>query len=143
MTMRRDELNALEEAEAEQRAGCSILAIDRDEPVARLFAALAWVHKRRTEPKLTFEDHLKAGRTKDNIAYLFGSDDEEADEPDDEPDDAVSDGPHPDAVDRALDDEGVPTDPFPEAAAPSGADGATESVADAEGQVLSLDRDSA
>lgn len=141
MARRMDELNALEEAEAEQVSGTSILNLERDEaPVAKLIAALAWVHKRRENPKLKYGDHLKAARTKDNVEYMFHDDEDDEDEAGETADVDVSGGPHPDAEDRALDDAGVPTDTFREASAPDGAPDAPDGLADAEGSVLSLDR---
>ena len=66
-----DELNALEESQAEEASGCSIFSLEEDGPKAKLYAALAWVHKRRADPKLKFTDHLKASKTLDNITYLL------------------------------------------------------------------------
>lgn len=148
MTKRMDELNSLEEAEAEKVSGTSILAMENDQPVAKLLAALAWVHKRRTDPKLTYVEYLKSARTKDNVQYLFRNDDEDQGDEDqgdedEEPSPAVDGGPHPDAVDRVLDDEGVPTDPFPETSSPLGSGEAPEGPDDAEGSVLPLQRGSA
>lgn len=134
MTTRRiDELNALEEAEAEQVAGSSILALETEQPVAKLLAALAWVHKRRTAPNLKYTDYLKSARTRENVAYLFGDDD------DHDEGEAVEADPSA----RVLDDEGVPTEPFREEGASSGEAEAPDGLVDAEGAVLSLDRDSA
>lgn len=134
MSRRIDELNALEEAEAEQVSGASILALETDQPVAKLLAALAWVHKRRTEPKLKYSDYLRSARTRANVSYLFG---------DDEDDDDEAPVVEADPSARVLDDEGVPTEPFRPEAASGGAEEPPSGVADAEGAVLSLDRDSA
>lgn len=146
MTRRMDELNALEEAEAENLAGCSILALERDEPVAKLLAALAWVHKRRTDTKLTYREYVKSARTKDNVQYLLEHFDGEEDEDDDNQGAAdvdVSGGPHPDAEDRVLDDDGEPTDPFRSEGDPSGEADAPDAVAETEGSVLPLERSNA
>jgi len=139
-----DELNALEEAEAEQLSGVSIFALETDEPKAKLLAALAFIHKRRSDPKLKYGEYLKSARTKDNMTYLFTDPDEvDEDESEEDQDVDVSGGPHPDAEDRALDDAGEPTEPFREAVGPGGGAEAPGDVADAEGAVLSLDRDTA
>lgn len=137
MTRRIDELNALEEAEAEQVSGASILSLETDQPVAKLLGALAWVHKRRTDPKLKYGDYLKSARTKDNVAYLFRDSDDLDD--DEQPDVALE----PDPEARVLDDDGTPTEPFRAEAAPSGEAETPGGVDDAESAVLSLDRDSA
>lgn len=74
-----DDLTAIEEATAEEAAGMPITALEDDGPKIRILGALAWVHKRRSEPELTFETFMKTHKTGDIIRYLFG-DDEDADE---------------------------------------------------------------
>ncbi|HET6285180.1 MAG TPA: hypothetical protein VFG15_00340 [Amycolatopsis sp.] len=117
---RLSELNALEESDAEMAAGMSLLAIeDDDAPKVRLYGALAWVHKRRTEPELTYKQFMTTHRTRDIFQYLFGTDDEPADV---------------DVVTNA--ETSVEVARFPEDAA-----GAPGGVAEAEGAVRAGDRD--
>jgi hypothetical protein len=118
MTTRLDSLNALEEAAAEEAAGQPLTVLDDDNaPKVRIICALAWVHKRREQPELTFQEYLKTHRFRDALPYIF--DDVEADQ-----------------ADGAEAAEVAPVaDPFPagaHAAAPAG-------PADAEGAVLSGD----
>lgn len=118
MTTRLDSLTALEEAAAEEAAKQPLTVLEDDEaPKVRIFCALAWVHKRRTQPELTFDEYLKTHRFRDAVGYVFGEDGAEE-----------SDG------------EDVADDPFPEGgAAEAGAPPA--GAADAEGAVLSGDGD--
>lgn len=77
-----NDLNALEEAEAEEAAGVSILAAFANEssPRTKILGALAWVHRKREEPTLTFTDYMKSVKFRDIQEYLFGDDDAEAEE---------------------------------------------------------------
>lgn len=122
-TKRVDELNALEESKAEELSGVSIMALETAEPKAKLLAALAYVHRKRTAPDLKWGDYLKAEGTKANVAYLFGSEAE-------------------DLEDAALDDGGEDdADPFPEGGGEDGAPETGGAPGDAEGSVLSRDGD--
>lgn len=123
MTKRLDELNSIEEELAETVAKQPITVLeDDDAPKVRIFMALAWVHRRRTEPELSFDDYRKANRFRDAVRYIFGSDDE------------------PEAAEGA--EEAPALDPFPEGGAEEvGADAGEP--ADAEGPVLSGDGDDA
>lgn len=129
-TKRIDELNALEEGEAEVVAGVSITALETDEPKAKLIAALAWVHRKRTEPKLKFTEYASTHNTKDNAAYLFSTEAEDAE-------DAAA------AAAAAGDDaaEVEDDDPFPEGGREVGTAEGSGEVAAAEGPVLSRDGD--
>lgn len=119
MGNRLDSLNALEEASAEEVARQAITVLQDDEaPKVRMMCALAWVHKRRTDPKLTFDAYLKTARFRDALDYLLGSDDEADDDTDSEDGDA---------------------DPFPGGPGTGGAEAAPAGPADAEGAVLSGD----
>lgn len=124
MTKPLDELNALEEAEAEELSGTPYLALqDKTAGKSKLFAALAFVHKRRSDPTLKFRDYAKTCGTLQNIDYLF-----------DDPDEAEQ-------VDDADELEDGESDPFPEGAPSEGAGAAGDEPADAEGAVLSGDGD--
>lgn len=116
MSSKINDLTALEESDAEQACGISILKLGvKDVPKLGLLGALAWVLHRRDEPNLTYSAFMNRSKASDIYAFLFGDDEDEAAE---------------------EDAEALPEDPFPggdEGGAPGG-------VADAEGPVLSGDR---
>lgn len=127
--MRRiDELNALEEAEAEKLSGIPITNLEEeDRAKVALLGALALMHKRRTDPKLKYTEYMSSVRTKDIASYLFGSDEEDAA-----------------AAAESVDDQGdqgLPdvVDPFRGEAETGGAGEERSDPADAESAVLSGD----
>lgn len=78
MASKLSDLTALEESDAEQACGISILILeDRKAPKTALMGALAWVHRRREEPNLTYRDYMKSVKVRDIYGYLFGDDDKE------------------------------------------------------------------
>lgn len=135
-TKRIDELNALEEAEAEEKSGVSITALELpNAPKAKILAALAWVHMKRTDPRLKFTDYATTHGTKDVAAYLFSSEAADAEE--------AAAAAAQDALDEQVDglevDEDA-RDPFPEEAPDSGAEEGPGSMDDAESAVHAGDR---
>lgn len=115
MTRRLDELNALEEAEAERVSGRPITDLeDEDAPKVKIFAGLAFVHRRRTEPKLTFNEFMKNGRMREFVNYVLGDSEDDADP----------------AVEEAEED------PFPSGGAAEAPAAVESGPADAEGPVL-------
>lgn len=120
MVKRIDTLNALEEGMAEEAAGEPLTNIEEpDAPKVRIYCALAWVVKRRTEPSLSFDEYLKTHRFRDALAYVFGDEDGSDDE---------------------GAEEAAAADPFPEGAPAEVAAGAGEAAA-AEGPVRPGDGD--
>lgn len=125
MTRRLDELNALEEAEAEKVSGIPITNLEEEErPKVALLGALAWVHAKRTDPKLKYTDYMTSRRTRDIANYLFGSDEE----------DAAAE------AEKADGDLAAVVDPFPSEVAAVGVAEVGAVEAHAEGAVLSGDR---
>jgi hypothetical protein len=78
-----DQLTAFETAMAERASGIPIDALtDTSMMVIKtpLWTALAWVHTKRSEPTLTYEQYAKRVRPDEVMAYLF-PDDQPVDEP--------------------------------------------------------------
>jgi hypothetical protein len=80
MTDRMNELTAFEASIAERAAGLSISILsdeDRSQPRVALWGALAWVHRKRDEPTLTYEAYMSSVTPADVMDYLFPDDDED------------------------------------------------------------------
>lgn len=118
-----DTLTALDEAEAEEAAGISIMALqDENGPKARIFAALAWAARKKAgEDVGKFTTYAETARTTANLNYLFTDPDAADDDADGEDDD--------------------PAERFPEGSSEVGAGADAGGSADAEGPVLSGDGD--
>jgi hypothetical protein len=82
-----DDLTAFEVNQAEKACGVPFELLgqsDEEQPRAgrfALMAALAWVHKKREEPTLTFTDYMKSVKHHEVTDYLF-PDEPEAEEGD-------------------------------------------------------------
>jgi hypothetical protein len=138
MTRRLDELNALEEAEAEKVSGIPITNLEDEERAkVSLLGALAWVHRKRSEPTLKFETYMKGTRTREIANYLFGSDEEDAAAAAEK---AAAEAAEAGEGDDAEGGLAVVVDPFPSGVAAVGAEGESGGAVDAEGPVLSRDR---
>lgn len=75
MSNRLDELTAFEESIAERTAGMSLASLeDKDAPKVGLLGALAWVHVKRGEPKLTYDEYMKRSSSGEIARYLFDED---------------------------------------------------------------------
>lgn len=86
-----DELTAFEVSQAEQQVGLSV-EVTRDEhaPKLAMYGALAWVHVKRTEPTLTYDQYMKRVKPREPMNYLFSGDDE--DDVETEPGDDLDEG---------------------------------------------------
>lgn len=89
-TDRIDELTAFEITQAERACGIAYETLaTRKEPGdftpgrTALLGALAWVHSKRSEPTLTYEEYMRRVRPEEITEYLFP---DLADEPEDDTD---------------------------------------------------------
>lgn len=74
-----ESLTAFEMSMAEKKAGLSIATLeDPNYPKVDLLGALGWVHAKREEPTLKFEDYMKT-RTLEQITDELGITDEDDD----------------------------------------------------------------
>lgn len=71
-----DELTAFEVTMAERACGVAFESLQRDKDDhspgrTALFGALAWVHSKREEPTLTYEQYMRRVKPDEIVAYLF------------------------------------------------------------------------
>ncbi|MBT56591.1 MAG: hypothetical protein CMF72_24725 [Mameliella sp.] len=70
-----NDLTAFESSVAERTAGMSLASLDdKNAPKVALLGALAWVHVKRTEPGLKYEEYMKRVTANEVADYLFGGD---------------------------------------------------------------------
>jgi len=88
-----DELTAFELNMAEKACDTPYEKLtEKDAPKSGLWAALAWVHRKRDEPTLTYDAYMKSVKPHEVMDYLF-PDDEEAGEVDEDGFPDPDDGP--------------------------------------------------
>lgn len=77
-----DDLTTLEAMQAEEASGQSLMTLFDDAPKLRIQVAVAWLHARRTEPGLTYEEYAARTKPAEVYKFLIPKDDEAAPEVD-------------------------------------------------------------